>query len=503
MSKTNKFYVTTSIAYVNAGPHVGHAMEFLQADILARYHRLEGRDVFFLTGTDEHGLKIAEAAEKLGVWAQELVNENTALFQDLDEKLGLSNDYFVRTTEEKHITFVLKMWQKLVEAGDIYKADYEGLYCVGCEKFVLEKELINGNCPIHLKPPVKVKEENYFFRLSKYAEKIKAKISADEVRILPESKKNEILNFLAEGLNDVSFSRPKEVVKWGIPVPGDDSQLMYVWCDALTNYLSVIDREKYWPADVQVIGKDILRFHAVYWLGMLLSAGFELPKVIMVHGHILSEGTKMSKSLGNVKDPFEYLHQYGRDALRYFLLREIPTLDDGDFSQNRFEIVYNDDLANTYGNLVSRVLAMNKKYFAGIVPERGEDDGFEVKVGQTWVNLEKHLSEYDLKKALEVVLELGFAANKYVEDSKPWALAKEGSPRLPGVLYNLLEVIRHLGLMLLPFIPGSAEKILQLFEPEFKLAGFSCVGQKDFGMLESGRKLGEAGMLFPKLEVQK
>jgi methionyl-tRNA synthetase len=274
---------------------------------------------------------------------------------------------------------------------------------------------------------------------------------------------------------------------------------MYVWCDALTNYLSVIDREKFWPADVQVIGKDILRFHAVYWPGMLLSAGYELPKVIMVHGHILSEGKKMGKSLGNVKDPFEYLEKYGRDALRYFLLREIPTLDDGDFSQARFEIVYNDDLANTFGNLVSRVLAMNKKYFNGVVPERGEDDGFEVKVGQSWVNLEKHMAELDLKKALEVVLELGFAANKYVEDSKPWVLAKENPDKLARVMYNLLELIRHLGLMLLPIIPDSAEKILKLYDPDFSVSGFGWMGKKDFGLLASGITLGESQVLFPRL----
>lgn len=499
MSKENRFYVTTSIAYVNAAPHVGFAMEMLQADAIARYRRLEGKEVFFLTGTDEHGLKIAQAAESQGVWPQEFANEIAARFQDLAIKLGLSNDYFVRTTEEKHVAYAQEMWQKLEAAGDLYKSKYQGLYCVGCEKFVLDKELVDGNCPLHQKPPVKVEEENYFFRLSKYAAEIKAKILANEVHIVPESRRNEVLSFLDDGVTDVSFSRPRESVKWGIEIPGDPDQLMYVWCDALTNYISVIDREKFWPADVHLIGKDILRFHAVIWLGMLLSAGFELPRAIMVHGYITSEGQKMSKSLGNVKDPFEYLDKYGRGALRYFLLREIPTLADGDFSQERFEIVYNDDLANTCGNLVSRVLAMNHKYFKGFVPVAGDDDGFKLKVGQAWLDYEKFLAEYDLKKALEVVLALGFAANKYVEDSKPWVLAKENPDRLPAVLYNLLELIRQLGLMLLPFIPDKSEQILRIFEAGFESRGFQWQGRKDWGLLQSGLELGHCEVLFPKI----
>ena len=503
MSKENRFYITTSIAYVNAAPHVGFAMEMLQADAIARYQRLCGRETFFMTGTDEHGLKIAQAAEKQGVWPQEFTNEISALFQDLGLRLGLSNDYFVRTTEEKHVAYAQEMWKKLDQAGDLYKSKYEGLYCVGCEKYIQEKELVDGNCPLHQKPPVKVEEENYFFRLSKYSQDIKAKIESGELQIVPESRKNEVLSFLEEGALDVSFSRPRESVKWGIEIPGDDSQLMYVWCDALTNYISVIDREKFWPADVHLIGKDILRFHAVIWIGMLMSAGFELPKTIMVHGYITSEGQKMSKSLGNVKDPFEFLDKYGRDALRYFLLREVPTLADGDFSQERFEIVYNDDLANTFGNLVSRVLAMNKKYFQGFVPERGDDEGFSVKVAQAWVDYETSFTDYDLKKALEVVLSLGFAANKYVEDSKPWALMKESPEKLPAVLYNLLEMIRHLALMLLPFVPDKAEQILRVFEPGFEVKGFVWQGKKDFGLLKSGVELGGSEVLFPKIEQVK
>ncbi len=499
MSKAEKFYITTSIAYVNAGPHVGFAMELLHAETLARYHRLRGDDVFFLTGTDEHGLKIAQVAAERGVWPQELANENSALFRELGQQLGLSNDYFVRTTEEKHVAYAQEMWKKLEAAGDLYKADYEGLYCIGCERFFQEKELLEGNCPIHKKPVVKVKEENYFFRLSKYADAIKEKIISGELEIVPESRKNEMLSFFEEGINDVSFSRPRESVKWGIEVPGHPDQLMYVWCDALTNYISVVDRERYWPADVQVIGKDIVRFHAIYWIGMLMSAGMALPKTIMVHGFITSEGEKMSKSLGNVKDPFEYIAKYGREALRYFLLREIPTLGDGDFSQTRFEIVYNEELANTFGNLVSRVLAMNKKYFSGKVPARGEDDGFGELVSDSWVRLEAKIKIYDLKAALEVVVELAFAANKYVEDSKPWVLAKENPERLAAVIYNLLEVIRQLALMLQIFIPDTAGRVLAVYG----VAGdeLAVWGQKrEFGFLQSGHHLGDVeGVLFPKI----
>lgn len=505
MSETNKpaqqkFYLTTSLAYVNASPHVGFAMELLQGDALSRYHRLQGDDVFFMTGTDEHGLKIAQVAEERGVWPQELANENSELFRDLTEKLGLSNDYFVRTTEDKHVKFAKVMWQKLADAGDLYKSHYEGLYCVGCERFYLEKELLPGLlCPIHKKPVIKVKEENYFFRLSKYADQIRDKIASDEILIVPESRKNEILSFIEEGVNDVSFSRPRESVKWGIEVPGDEEQLMYVWCDALTNYISVIDRDRYWPADVQLIGKDILRFHAVYWIGMLLSAGFALPKTIMVHGFITSEGEKMSKSLGNVKDPFEYLEKYGRDALRYFLLREIPTLGDGDFSQERFDIVYNDELANTFGNLVSRVLAMNKKYFDGKVPEAGADDGFAGMVEAIWSRIDLEVSSFDLKKAVEAVLELGYAANKYVEDSKPWVLAKEDQQKLSQVIYNLLEVIRVIGLMLMIFIPDTAEKILRVYDADFSAGGFIWKNQRDFGQLKAGTVLNDLPILFPRI----
>jgi methionyl-tRNA synthetase len=498
---SEKFYITTSIPYVNSVPHVGFAMELVQADVLARYQRLLGKNVFFLTGTDEHGLKIAEAAEKLEITPQELCDKNSAEFLKLAEQIGASNDGFIRTTDQKHLDFVVDIWKKFAGKGDLEFRNYEGLYCVGCEKFVQEKDLINGLCPDHMQEPKKVTEENYFFKLSKYREQIRKLIASDELRIVPESKKKEILNMLADSVDDVSFSRSVESYKWGIPVPGDAKQLMYVWPDALSNYMSGVDQKKYWPADVHLVGKDILKFHAIYWIGMLLSAGYAIPKSIMVHGHITSEGKKMSKTLGNVKDPFEYIEKYGKDALRYFLIREIPTLDDGDFSQDRFESVYNDELANTFGNLVSRVVAMNKKYFEGVVPKQGDDDGFAKIVEKSWENFHSCFLDFDLKKAAEEIVKLGMLANKYVDDKKPWALAKEGHTEvLAGVLYNLLEVIRQIALMLYAIIPDSALRILRVFEQELIVEDLRFEYLMKWGGLKEGQKIGEAGIMFPKIE---
>src|SRR3989338_8588618 len=309
----SKFYITTAIAYVNASPHIGHSLEFIQADVMARYHRLRGDDVYFLTGTDEHGVKIYETAKDAGVETKDFVDKNAKKYIALKEILTLSNDDFIRTTEARHKTGAKKIWNKMVEAGDIYKDVYKGNYCVGCEAYVPDKDLDeNGNCPIHKKKPKLLEEENYFFRLSKYSDRIRKAIESDELLVLPASRKNEMLNIIGEeGLKDVSFSRPKEVLPWGIDVPNDDSQVMYVWCDALSNYITAMDYEnegekwRYWPCDVHLIGKDILRFHAGIWIGMLMSADIEIPRAVYVHGFITSEGQKMSKSLGNVVDPLE------------------------------------------------------------------------------------------------------------------------------------------------------------------------------------------------------
>ena len=500
----NKFYISTSIAYVNARPHIGFAMEVIQADVLARYHRLCGDETFYLTGTDEHGSKLEQAAKDQGKTPQALVDENAQHFKALTDLLKLSNDHFVRTTDENHIKGARQIWTKMMAAGDLYKGSYEGLYCVGCEGFKTEKELVDGLCPNHKTAPQKLKEENYFFKLSKYSEEIKKKILKGTLQILPEARKNEILAVLEEGLTDVSFSRPRKILEWGIEVPDDPDQVMYVWCDALSNYITGIgygsDSEKfkkYWPANVHLIGKDILRFHAAIWIGMLLSAEIELPKAIYVHGFITSEGMKMSKSLNNVVDPVGVVAEFSVDALRYFLLKEIPTTDDGDFSKARFKVVYESELADSLGNLVSRVVAMTHKYFEGKVPEGDlKDADFAAKIATRWKNYDVAIESFDLKRALELVMELAYEANKYVDAQKPWALAKTDQKELAKVLYNLLEMIRHLALFLLPFIPTTAEKILGHLGAE-KILTYNDA--RKWGQLKAGTELQKVEPLFPKV----
>lgn len=507
---SEKFYVTTSIAYVNAKPHIGFAMELIQADVLARYHKLKGDDVFFMTGTDEHGMKLVQTAKEKGITAQELVDQNAEHFKVLKESLNLDYNHFIRTTDSAHKKGAQKLWKKLVEAGDIYKDGYEGLYCVGCEAFVLEKDLVEGKCPNHNKEPEKLKEENYFFKLSKYSDKIGKVIESGELKIVPESRKHEILSVIKDGLKDVSFSRPKTVLKWGVDVPDDPDQVMYVWCDALSNYITGVGYmddnelfERYWPADAHVIGKDILRFHSAIWIGMLMSAGIQLPKSVLVHGFITSEGKKMSKSLNNVVDPVEYTGKYGADAVRYYLMKEIPTTGDGDFSKERFQGIYGSELANNIGNLVSRVVAMTGKYFDFKVPGfEGEPDNLmSAKVSETWGTYEKGIADFDLKKALEQVAELADFANKYVEDTKPWALFKEGQTEsLAHTMYNLLEIVRHIGVLLVPFIPASAQKILdQVGQADSKLDYGKL---KEWGVLKAGDTVKKGEILFERIEVE-
>lgn len=498
-----KFYISTSIAYVNARPHIGFAMEVIQADVLARYHRLKGEEVFYLTGTDEHGMKIAQVAKEKNITPQQLVDENASFFKDLTSLLHLSNNHFIRTTDKDHEKGAQKIWLKLVEKGDIYKSTYEGLYCVGCEAFITEKDLVNGLCPHHSRPPEKLSEENYFFKLSKYSEEIRRLIEKDYLKIVPEARKHEILSVLKEGLKDVSFSRPKAALEWGIEVPNDPSQVMYVWCDALSNYITGVGYadetetyKKFWPANVHLIGKDILRFHSAIWIGMLLSAGIEIPGAIYVHGFITADGKKMSKSLNNVVDPFEVAKQYGIDPLRYYLLREIPTTEDGDFSQERFKVLYESELANTFGNLVSRVLAMTHKYFDGKVPEANTSDDFMVqKVIQLWKNYEAMIDAFDLKRAMEYVLEFAYFANEYVEAQKPWVLAKEDQKKLAQVMYNLLEMIRHLGVLVSPYLPQTVEKILGYLHVQ----KIDYAEAKKWGLLQSNQPVEKAEPLFPRL----
>jgi len=459
-----KFYVTTSIPYVNAGPHIGFALEIVEADALSRYHRNKGEDILFLTGADEHGAKIVQAAEAAGKKPQEFVDEISGKFEALKRTLSLSWDNFIRTSDKKrHWPGAQKLWLELVKADDIYKKNYKGLYCIGHEAFITEKDLIDGKCRDHKKEPEVVEEENYFFRLSKYSKEIESRIKNQKLKIVPESRENEILSFLKEGLEDVSFSRPAKDLNWGIPVPNDPKHTMYVWCDALSNYISALGYgsgdesklEKYWPADVHVIGKDILRFHAAIWPGMLLSAGLPLPKSIFVHGFITVGGEKMSKTLGNVVDPFEVVKKYGTDALRYYLLREIPSGEDGDFTYDKFEERYNADLAKGLGNLVSRVLTLAQK------SDVKEVKNFKSEIKTAGENVEKVMSEFKFNDALAAIWRLVASGDKYVDDKKPWALNSD-SEEFKKTIGSLLYLISEIGKLLEPFLPETSEKISEL-----------------------------------------
>ncbi|MFH1582284.1 MAG: methionine--tRNA ligase, partial [bacterium] len=404
MSKKN-FYITTSIVYTNAPPHVGFALELVQADVIARYHRSLGENVWFLTGTDEHGAKIVKAAEKAGKDVVSFTDEISSKFKELTKVLNISNDDFIRTTDQKrHWPTVERVWKQLLDQGDIYKSKYKGLYCVGCEAFIKEKDLVDGNCPIHKQKPEEIEEENYFFKLSKYADKIKEILEKDELKITPQSRKNEILSFINQGVEDISCSRSKENLKWGIPVPGDENQIIYIWLEALANYLSALEslgKEEFWPADIHCIGKDIFRFHVLLWPAMLLALGKELPKNVFVHGYITSNGEKMSKSLGNVIDPVELVKKYGLDPVRYFLLREFSSTEDGDFTYEKFEERYNADLAKGLGNLVDILTTLAKiSNFQFPIFNQFSNPNFQRELNKTQKKYKESLNEFKFNEAL-------------------------------------------------------------------------------------------------------
>ncbi|MBU0705858.1 class I tRNA ligase family protein [Patescibacteria group bacterium] len=505
MPSRKKFYITTAIAYVNAPPHLGHALEFIQADAIARYKRLMGLDTYFLTGTDEHGVKIVNTAKNKGVEIRALVDKNAEHFKALKGLLELSYDDFIQTTDrERHWPACQKLWKKLVEKDDIYKKEYEGLYCEGCETFMKETELQDGNCPIHKRPPAPLKEENYFFRLSRYSDRIVELIENGTLKLLPENRQTEFLNVAKDGLHDVSFSRPRDVLSWGVDVPDDESQVMYVWCDALTNYISALGYadegalyKKYWPADVHVIGKDIVRFHAGIWIGMLLSADVPLPKSILIHGFITHNGDKMSKTLGNVVDPVGMAERYGPDALRYYLLREIPTGRDGDFSDQLFVERYNSDLANNLGNLVNRVHTLITR---NQINEFAFDRHFELykkKVDETWKKYVEDMDHFNLHEAIFHIWRLVDFANKMMEEEKPWSLVKSDSEKGRAVLSNLLEVLRHISILISPFIPETSQKIRkQLGLP----LAIDREKEDGWGVMTEWKGLGEAEIIFPRIE---
>jgi methionyl-tRNA synthetase len=459
----SKFYIATAIPYVNARPHLGHAILHVYADALARYHRQQGEKVLYSAGTDEHGGKIAESAEKAGQTPQQLVDTISASFRDGLSKLGISNDSFIRTTDPRHMKIAAIIWQNLEK--DIYKNSYVGMYCVGCEEFKTDAHVkeTNNICPLHNREYEKVEEENYFFRLSKYNEQIKQAIESGEFDIKPLSRRNEILSVINEGLEDISISRSAQKITWGIPVPGDPSQIMYVWFEALMNYITVLGYpnheyfKNYWPADVQVIGKDILRFHAAIWPAILLGLGLPLPKLLFVHGFVTSNGQKMSKTLGNVVDPLEVVDKYGLDAFRYYIFRHGPSSEDVDFTWEKFDSAYNNELANELGNAVQRVAAMVMKYQSGVIgnlPETAHDDN----------QYHEAIANCRFDKAMEAIWEQVKGVNQFIEEEKPWSIAKEkDDEHLQEVLARAVASLLEIAELLVPFLPDTADKINTMF----------------------------------------
>jgi methionyl-tRNA synthetase len=488
-----KFYITTPIYYVNAPPHLGHAYTDIVVDVIARWHRACGDETFFLTGTDEHGAKIARSALRAGVPTADFVKGYREEFKKLLKILKASNDGFISTADqEHHWPGVEKIWRALEASGDLYRAIYKGLYCVGHEAFVTEKDLVGGVCIDHNQKPEIIEEENYFFRLSKYIPRVIEIIEKDEYRIEPVVRKNEVLAFLKGSVEDISFSRPARDISWGIPVPGDPEHMVYVWADALPNYMTALgygreddkNFKKFWPADLHIIGKDILRFHAVIWPAMLLAVGLPLPKKAYVHGMILSGGQKMSKTIGNVIDPLEIVAEYGVDALRFFLMREIPFGEDGDITRERFAEVYEGNLAHGIGNLVSRVSAMIIKYNSGTlarpsaealasIPTRraiSQEEAPAEGVGlehcfneQVLEPYRKAMQELKLTEAISLLMSFFSLLDGYVQDYEPYRLVKTDPEKATAVLWNLASCIVRAAVLLEPFMPGISEAIYETF----------------------------------------
>lgn len=459
MPKTpKKFYLTTSIPYVNAAPHLGFALELVQADAVARYRRLLGDDVFFLTGADENSLKNVREAEAAGQPVQAFIDTVTGKFAQLSQTLGISHDGFIRTSAPAHHAGAQKLWSAC-RADDIYRRHYEGLYCVGCETFYTTKDLVDGKCPEHQVAPEPVSEDNYFFRLSKYAAKLEQLISSGKIEIVPETRHNEVLSFIQMGLEDYSISRSLTRAKgWGVPVPGDSQQVMYVWFDALANYLTGLGYggsderlRRYWPADVHVIGKGVSRFHAVYWPAMLLSARLPLPKRIFIHGYLTIDGVKISKSLGNAVDPFDLARRYGVDPVRYYLLRYVHPVEDSDFTEAKFRDAYNADLANGLGNLVSRVTGLLEQNH--VTPALAQPKPLPKAIRAA-------LDAFSFDAALKALWEEVRRLDVYVAQTQPWQLAKQGkTKKLATVLVKSAQGVRNLAHWLRPFLPQTAEAV--------------------------------------------
>jgi methionyl-tRNA synthetase len=502
---TKHYYITTPIYYVNDKPHIGHAYTTLACDVLARFMRLDGYTVKFLTGTDEHGQKVEKAAETVGKSPKDFVDEVSKNFRVLCERMNFSNDDFIRTTEARHFKSATAFWQKLVENGAIYLGSYAGWYAIRDEAFYAESELVNGKAPTGAEVEW-VEEPSYFFRLSKFQDKLLQFYENNPHFIAPVSKRNEVINFVKSGLRDLSISRTS--FKWGIPVPGDPQHVMYVWIEALSNYITVLGFpdmdtpvfQDFWPAQLHMVGKDILRFHAIYWPAFLIAADIVPPKRIFAHGWWTNEGEKISKSLGNVIDPLDLIDQYGLDQTRYFLMREVPFGGDGDFSRSAMVQRINSNLANDLGNLVQRTASMVYKNCEGKIPApqalEERDRALIHGAESTIPALREHMKEQALHKALDVIWQVIASANRYVDAEAPWALRKTDVPRMETVLYTVMEVVRHLGLYLQPFMPDSATKILDLLGVDKNERTFSHIGKQY--RLRGNTAIQEPVPIFPR-----
>ena len=499
---SNKYYVTTPIYYVNDKPHVGHAYTTIAADVVARYNRLLGKEVFFITGTDEHGAKIAEAAAKKNQDPQAFCDELSLKFSDLWEKLNISHDFFIRTTDKQHETLAQKFLQELYDKGFIYKGNYKGLYCVGCESYKTESDLVDGLCPDHKKAPTELEEENYFFKLSAFNEELKTKITNNELVVRPESRKNELLGILNEGLHDIAISRKS--VEWGIPLPFDSTQTTYVWIEALMNYVTahkIFDDEallnKWWPADVHFVGKDIVKFHALIWPAMLWAIGRAAPKEVFAHGFFTVDGTKMSKTLGNVIDPVEVSEKYSVDVFRYFVLSEFSFGSDGDIKLSRFGERYKSDLGDGIGNLASRVISIAAK-LGSFTVDHSDSKEFVENSNAFWKKYHEKLPLFKFNEVLEDIRAYVQFCDRYVEANKPWELAKTDEAKLKKVLSNLLEAIAEIALALKPFMPETSEKLLHSLNLEN--IKFPQHAESEWGRASGLCELSKIEPLFPRIE---